>query len=711
MNKSIVIVLAIVVLVGGGVAAFMLTKGGTDDDSNGRNGSRPQLTKPHVILISVDTLRADRLSCMGYTAHQTPVMDALAAEGVLFERCFTPNPLTLPAHTSMLTGTSPIFHRVRDNTFTVVPADGMRTMAEEFASNGYFTAGFVSSIVMEKASGIGRGFSHWDDRLPKDASGEGLLMPERNAKQTLAAAREWMLKQPTDKPMFVFIHLFDPHFPFDPPEAEFKVGLKAPVDHSPEELKPLYDAEVRYTDAKLGEFFGSLRSDGIWDQAVVALTADHGEGLGDRGEMTHGYFVYDGTTHIPLIIKPTKAAKLSAKVSTPVTTTDLMPTLSRMAGLTLSELAGRQQQGEDLMPFVKGERDGKGRSVYIESHYGHNNAGWARLRALRSSDRLVVVHPSAPEMYLDAAQVVNELADMATANDTDKTAYNDVRDSISKLLATWYNPNIKQVLRGSSSGAYYAEGTPEKPGYNEGKPTGYNEGKPTGYNEGKPAAYGAEATPYPGESINKTAVKQESLADDEGLPSAHTKATALGLYQRAELLYSRGQNGSALARLRELLVTEPNMLPALRLAARASGNLANTSRRDRDQSRTHIADAAQFATRAADSAKSLGLHLAAVDVRASALLWRIMLGEESAVRDESLATLDKDHATMSPEVFDRYQRLVHMAAYRLAGSDQAKRIDTGKRLSQTLKDRKAHQSLVDLMMAGRDLPLAPWEVR
>lgn len=707
MPKPLTLAVSVTLLLAAVFGAWWIL--GRDSGSRDPEDGKPPSGKPHVFLISVDTLRADRLSCYGYTKSTSPAIDALARDGILFQSCFTPNPLTLPAHTSMLTGTSPIFHRVRDNTFTVVPADGMKTMAEEFASNGYSTAGFVSSIVMESASGISRGFAHWDDRLPNVPGGSGLLMPERNAEQTLAAAAEWVKAQPAGKPLFVFIHLFDPHFPYHPPGPEYSKGLVSPVAFTPEELSPWYDAEVRYADAKLGAFFDGLKAQGLWDHSVLALTADHGEGLGDGGELTHGYFIHAACTHVPLILKLPADRPVKSRVATAVTTTDLMPTLAGIAGLSLSELATRQVQGDDLMPFVLGQRDGANRQVYVESHYGHNNAGWARLRGLWGASSLIVLHPESPEFYRFDGNTyhplpVNLVASIAGAKAGDQAEYNAARERVSHLLATWYNPNIRQVLRPGSTASYPDE---TKPGS---KPAYYGESKPAYYGESKPAVYAAEATPYPGESINRAPIRQESLTDDQGLPSAHTKAQALAAYQQAELLFSRGKFAMASGKLSILLESEPLMLPALRLASRSESSLASASARDRQLSADHIRKAAAFASRAAAAARELKLDLAALDIQASAYLWRIMLGEHEAIRDEALAVLQDTKTSMTVEVHDRYQRLVHLAAYRIAGSDAAKRIEIGKRLSQSLKDRKSHQQLIDLMMGAKAIPLAPWEV-
>lgn len=682
--KPATLVAFIAAIVAAVVVTLVWPKKADAPQEPGPNGGA---TVNHVILISVDTLRADRLSCYGYSNHQTPAFDRLASEGILFERCFTPNPITLPAHTTMLSGTSPVFHQVRDNTYSVVPSEGFATIPEVMSQAGYTTAGFVSSIVMESDSGISRGFDHYDDSLPNPAAGSGLLMPERNAEQTLAAAREWIASQPAGKPLFVFIHLFDPHFPYSPPDPSFTSDLSPPKNLSGPELSPHYDAEVRYADAQLGLFFDWLESRNIWKDSTILLTSDHGEGLGEHSELTHGWFIYDPMCHVPLIVKLPGGKLAGKRFGTISTLMDVMPTLLEAANLQFSESIKSQQQGYSLLPVARGETTGNGRTAYLESHYGYNNAGWARLRGLRTEGGLAVIHSTAPEYYSgDGPQLTNLVEDMTTAPAEVRQAYSEARDRIQTVLQQWYLAEIRTGARDRSAGS--------------------------GYYHEQPSPYPGETAgaPYPGESTAGQVTRVESLGDDEGRPSPHSRSEVLLQYQTAELNYSRGQLDSTIRSIDAVLESEPSLLPALKLGARAANDQCRAFRRNLSESRDWLRRAVVYARRGADAAAKSGLTEADLDMRASAALWSIMLGNAGEVRSLANDVLNTREADLSDAAHDRWQRLLHMAAYRLAGDDTAARVTVGSRLRSALRKPRPDDDLIKLMTSGSELLLAPWEL-
>ena len=243
----------------------------------------------NLLLVTIDTLRADRLGAYGSHAGLTPTLDALAARGVRFTRAWSHAPITLPAHTSILTGVLPPHHGVRNNgSFRLGQAPG--TLAEAMRDGGYRTGAFVGAFVLDARFGLNRGFDVYDDRYGSSTAAASFHFVERPADQVLTAATAWITQPPggDSRPWFAWIHLFDPHAPYHAP-ADFARG-RAP-----------YDGEVAWTDSALGRALDELTGRGQLDRTVVVVTADHGESLGDHGETTHGLFAYDSTLRVPLI--------------------------------------------------------------------------------------------------------------------------------------------------------------------------------------------------------------------------------------------------------------------------------------------------------------------------------------------------------------------------------------------------------------------------
>ena len=375
--------------------------------------------RPPVILITIDTLRADRLSIYGSDRVKTPHMDRLAAEGVRFANASSTVPFTLPAHSSIMTGLYPPSHGVRENVGYVLGADRV-TLAERFRDAGYRTGGFVSAFVLDARWGIGRGFDTYVDDFDLDSmAGANLGSVQREGPETIAHALEWldgMVSSDTGSPgapasspasasrhggtvagdaggagdagepppFFLWLHLFDPHDPYEPPEP-FRTEYEG---------RP-YDGEVAYTDSLIGDFRVELEQRGLFDEAVVVLTADHGEGLGDHGESYHGFFVYDSTVHVPLIVRWPGGVEGGRVVTDAVSHVDIAPSLGE-----LLDLPGTgAEQGRSLLPSMQGlaEPD-PGRGVYAESFYALDHYGWAPLRSLRTADYKYIETPD-PELY------------------------------------------------------------------------------------------------------------------------------------------------------------------------------------------------------------------------------------------------------------------------------------------------------------------------
>ncbi len=353
--------------------------------------------QPPVILITIDTLRADRLSSYGSDRVATPHMDRLAAEGIRFANASSTVPFTLPAHSSIMTGLYPPSHGVRENVGYVL-APELVTIAERFRDAGYRTGGFVSAFVLDARWGIARGFDTYVDDFDLDAmAGANLGSVQRAGPETIGYALTWLDGAGGEGPFFLWLHLFDPHDPYDPPEP-----FRSEYQGRP------YDGEVAYTDALIGEFRAALEERGLFDQSVIVLTADHGEGLGDHGESYHGFFVYDTTVHVPLIVRLPRGVEAGRVVGEAVSHVDIAPTLIELLDLDGADAA----QGRSLLPDMQGLPNPLAeRGVYAESFYALDHYGWAPLRSLRTAEHKYIEAPD-PELYAlleDPGELANVL--------------------------------------------------------------------------------------------------------------------------------------------------------------------------------------------------------------------------------------------------------------------------------------------------------------
>lgn len=362
--------------------------------SQRETGARADLRGANVLLVTIDTLRADRLGSYGSRAGLTPTLDALAAQGARFDRAWSHAPVTLPAHASILTGRLPPHHGVRNNgSFRLGPEP--RTLAEHLKQAGYRTGAFVGAFVLDTRFGLNRGFDEYDDRYDAAPAPGSFRFAERPADQVLRAAVTWITTAPAEavRPWFAWVHLFDPHAPYRAP-AGFASGRTA------------YDAEVAWTDAALGSALDELRRHGQMNHTVVVVTADHGESLGDHGETTHGLFAYDATLRVPLILS---ASGIGPRViSTPAQHADLLPTILDLMGLAPpSGLDGRS-----LRPEMEGRAPVETRAVYFEALDANLTRGWAPLRGVVDGRWKYVDLPE-PELYdldADPSERVNVVA-------------------------------------------------------------------------------------------------------------------------------------------------------------------------------------------------------------------------------------------------------------------------------------------------------------
>ena len=325
---------------------------------------RGRLKDLNVILFTLDTQRVDYISAYKQGKAETPNIDSVANEGVLFEKCISQTPLTLPSHTSILSGTYPLYHQVRDNGGFQVP-DSLEMVSEVLKAHGFTTSAFIASYVLHSKWGINQGFDLYSDGfdLSKYES-ISLGNVQKRADEVLGNARKWLLEN-KDKKFFTWIHLYDPHTPYDPPSP-----FKEKYPDRP------YRGEVEYMDQQLGLFFDFLKKEGLYDKCLILMAGDHGESLGQHGENTHGFFIYEPTVHVPLIIRAPFAFPVR-KVANFAELIDLAPTILDALEISIPP----SYQGESLLGLMFGAKERKKNVAYTESYYPRLHYGWSELKA------------------------------------------------------------------------------------------------------------------------------------------------------------------------------------------------------------------------------------------------------------------------------------------------------------------------------------------
>ncbi len=344
-------------------------------------GTASTVARPNVVLITIDTLRHDHLGCTGHETVQTPNIDKLASEGVLFEQALSSSPTTLPSHASLLTGTYPFVHGARNNGNFVLSEENV-TLAEILRKHGYANAAFVGSFVLDSQFGLDQGFDTYNDNMAGGSGERMFLYEERPAGLVTDAALAW-LRMNGDKKFFVWLHYYDPHVTYDPPPPYAERYADNP-----------YVGEIAYTDSRIGVLLDALEEMGLLDNSIVVLTSDHGESLGEHGESTHGIFIYDSTLRVPLILRFPPSLPGKKRIPALVRLIDVMPTL-----LDLLEIPrGAGIQGMSLMNLVRGSGDAESRVCYAESFYPFYYYGWSELLGIRT-ERWKYVRAPKPELY------------------------------------------------------------------------------------------------------------------------------------------------------------------------------------------------------------------------------------------------------------------------------------------------------------------------
>lgn len=361
---------------------------------------RGRLPGVNILLVTIDTMRADRLGCYGHAVARTPNLDRLAAAGVQFENAFASVPLTLPSHASFLTGLHPSRHGVHDNGSYRLPEE-RKTLAERLSDAGYRTAAFVASFQLDRKYGLAQGFEEYDDRMPAEfrihderiAAGPAAeelrrSASERRADEVTTLAEGWLARA-DQKPFFLWLHYFDPHEIYDPPPPFDRIGRARTA------AAAAYDGEIAYLDRELGRLIAYLYDMHIYDRTVIILSADHGEGLGQHREIYHDSFIYDSTVRIPLLLSggavPVGWPRL---VPGAVRSVDLLPTLLEAAGIPLEE---EGSDGSSWFPLLDSGKGGPGWRTYLETYSPTHNRT-SELFGVRTG-RWKYIEAPIPELY------------------------------------------------------------------------------------------------------------------------------------------------------------------------------------------------------------------------------------------------------------------------------------------------------------------------
>ena len=441
-------------------------------------GPEPAL---NVIVITIDTLRADHLACYGYKQVRTPNIDALAAQGTRFERAYTPVPVTLPAHSSIFTGTYPMLSGMHDFSANKLTPQ-QPTLASVLKEHGYTTGAVIGSAVLDSRFGLGHGFDFYYDHFEFSRLDESNLDEmERPGDVVADLTLDWLGKN-YQKKFFLWMHLYDPHYPYRPP-----------VPYSQQYASHLYDGEIAFADSQVGRLLRFLKDKGLYQKTLIVLAGDHGEGLGEHGEKTHGFFIYSATLHVPLLVH-LPGGKQEKLVSAPVSLIDVMPTVLHILKMDVPS----QVQGQSLLPLISekaGEKkEGELRSLYAETFLPRLHFNWSELRGVRAQHYHFIDAPK-PELY-DLSKDPGETQNLFG----EKKAVADVMRA--KLAA---------LIRNYSAGPEMAETTGLDPALMERlKSLGY-----AGFSGGGNPAIGNRDLPDPKDRIQLYELISDAISDSQ----------------------------------------------------------------------------------------------------------------------------------------------------------------------------------------------------
>ncbi len=473
----------------------------------------------NVVLITIDTLRADHLGCYGYKQIKTPNIDGLAADGVRFESAFAVVPVTLPSHSSMLTGTYPMLSGMHD--FSGNKLSPLQpTLASVLKQAGYQTGAVIGAAVLDSRFGLNQGFDFYYDHFDFSRLDEANLDEmERPGNVVADVALDWLGKN-SQKKLFLWMHLYDPHFPYHPPDP-----------YSREYAAQPYDGEIAFADEQVRRLLRFLKEKGIYQNTVIVLCGDHGESLGEHGEKTHGFFIYNATMHVPLIIRlpenrlPENAA--ARTVADPVSLVDLMPTVLGAVGLEIPS----QVQGRSLLPQLRGDRTGRDRSdqaardrvLYGETFMPRIHFNWSELRGSENTKYHFIDAPR-PELY-DLAKDPSEVHNLFTEK---------------KAVAEEMRAKLTGMIRDYSAGKELAEKTGLDPALME----------------------RLKALGYAGFSGGSDPTSNGPAIISRNLPDPKDRVVTYELISDAIADSQHGRYQESIEKLKSVIKTEPNSVPA-----------------------------------------------------------------------------------------------------------------------------------------------------
>ncbi|HVT57731.1 MAG TPA: sulfatase-like hydrolase/transferase [Thermoanaerobaculia bacterium] len=395
---------------GGGVAGLGLAITSLVPASCARGPESQVFPGAPIVLISIDTLRSDHLPAYGYRGVATPAIDGLRRDALLFERAYSHYPMTLPSHVSILSGELPPVHGVRDNVGYRFDAEGHPYLPRLLKVGGYETGAFVSASVLQAETGVAAGFDTYDDHFGEATPDEPVV--ERPGSETVRLALEWVERQQS-KPFFLFVHLYEPHAPYHPPEpfaSRYRLA---------------YDGEIATADAAVGSLLAELKHLGVYDRAIIVLLSDHGEGLGEHGEAAHGFLLYRDTLQVPLLLKLPGSALAGASVAAPAQLVDVLPTLTALAGVA----APPGLRGQSLLVLLRPEAARTPRPIYSETVASRIHLGWSALTSV-VEDRLHLIDGPQAELF-DLAADPGESDNVAGAQ---RRAFAAMRQSARELF-------------------------------------------------------------------------------------------------------------------------------------------------------------------------------------------------------------------------------------------------------------------------------------
>jgi len=376
----------------------------------------------NVLLVTLDTTRADRLGCYGHKKAKTPNLDFLAAKGVRFLNAYCQVPLTTPSHCSILTGTYPIYHQVHNNGSYSLSLE-LLTLAEIFKERGFQTAAFVASFTVDSRFGLDQGFDIYDDKF---AEGQAFKASnsERKAEKVFEPFSNWLTKNQI-QPFFCWVHFYDPHIPYDPPPP-----------FNEEFATDLYDGEIAYMDFYIGKIIEALRKKNLLSRTLVVLAGDHGEAFGEKVEIGHGIFLYEGTMKVPLIFYAENHLPVGKVIKSRVRLIDIMPSILDMLKMPIN----KEAQGISLLPYMNGRKK-EDLSSYIETYFPRENYGWSELIGLIDGDWKYIKAPK-EELY----HLKDDPEEKTNAASEEKKLAAEKRAKLEDFIAR-YSSGIKAAKR------------------------------------------------------------------------------------------------------------------------------------------------------------------------------------------------------------------------------------------------------------------------